>query len=251
MSPTFTVYPAIDLRGGQVVRLSQGDPDRQTVYSADPADTARRWLAAGARWLHVVNLDGAFGQSGQANRAALAAIVAAAQAAGACVQFGGGLRSLDALVSAFAAGVQRAVLGTALIEQPQLLDAALAKWGPECVAAGLDARDGLVQVRGWQQGSGIAALEMAQDLAARGLRWLVFTDVDRDGLQGGLNLAATRSLAWASGLRVIASGGVSGLEDISAARAAGLAGVIVGRALYEGALEPGGLFRPGEQERLC
>jgi phosphoribosylformimino-5-aminoimidazole carboxamide ribotide isomerase len=240
--PTFTVFPAIDLRGGQVVRLKEGDPSRQTSYSADPAGTARRWIAAGARWLHVVNLDGAFGESSRANQAALASILAAAGPAGVSVQFGGGLRSLEAIQTALDLGVTRAVLGTIIVEQPEVLAQALRRWGSPRIAAGLDARDGLVQVRGWQSATPLQAVDLACSLQLGGLGWLIFTDIARDGLQTGLNLLATTRLAQASGLNVIASGGVSRLEDVRQAKEAELAGVIVGRALYEGAIDPEALF---------
>lgn len=233
----FIVFPAIDLRAGQVVRLAEGDPARQTAYSNDPADAAGRWLSDGANWLHVVNLDGAFDQPDAANRAALRAILAVAAKAGAKVQFGGGLRSLNAVRQALDLGVERVVLGTLAVEQPNLLAQAIRQWGAERVAAGLDAREGFVQVRGWQQASPLTAHQAAQTLRQAGLRWLVFTDISRDGLQTGLNLPATLDLARQSGLSVIASGGVGGLEDIRAVRQSGLPGVIVGRALYEGTLK--------------
>lgn len=230
----FTVFPAIDLRAGQVVRLAQGDPLRETAYSSDPARVAERWLAAGARWLHVVNLDGAFDQPDSANRAALSAVLSTAQRLNGMVQLGGGLRNIRAIEQALELGVQRVVLGTVAVEQPAVLAAALDRWGPQRIAAGLDARDGLVQVRGWKQSTGVSALQAALDFHSAGIQWLVYTDIARDGLQGGINLDATRELAAHSGLDVIASGGVSGPEDIRAVRTAGLPGVIVGRALYEG-----------------
>jgi phosphoribosylformimino-5-aminoimidazole carboxamide ribotide isomerase len=239
----FTVYPAIDLRGGQVVRLKEGDPNRQTDYSPDPAGTARRWIEAGARWLHVVNLDGAFGEPGSANEQALREILAVAQPAGVPVQFGGGMRSLDGIAAVLKQGVSRAVLGTLAVEQPELLAEALSHWGLEHIAVSLDARGGRVQVRGWQSDTPLLARNLAVTLRSAGLRWLVFTDISRDGLQTGLNLDATVQLAQESGLAVIASGGVSRLEDVLQAREAGLAGAIVGRALYEGAVDPDKLFR--------
>lgn len=239
---TFTVFPAIDLRAGQVVRLKEGDPNRQTTYTADPAAAARRWIENGARWLHVVNLDGAFGEPGNANITALQAIIEEAQMAGVSVQFGGGLRSLDAIQAALDLGVGRAVLGTLVVEQPEILSAALERWGPERIAASLDARDGRVQVRGWQNDTALLAGDAALSMRDRGLRWLVFTDIARDGLQTGLNLPATVALARQTGLCVIASGGVSSLEDVRQAKAAGLAGAIVGRALYEGSVDPAELF---------
>ncbi|HSV86928.1 MAG TPA: 1-(5-phosphoribosyl)-5-[(5-phosphoribosylamino)methylideneamino] imidazole-4-carboxamide isomerase [Levilinea sp.] len=242
MNPDFTVFPAIDLRHGQVVRLSEGDPLRQTQYASDPSVVARRWLSAGAKWLHVVNLDGAFEQPDAKNRQALAGILAAAQESVAHVQFGGGLRSLAIIAEALSFGITRAVLGTLAIEQPELAFEALHRWGPERIVLGLDARDGFVRVRGWQAGAGRTVVEVAESFLPHGLKWLVYTDIARDGLQTGLNLPATVRLAEATGLQVIASGGVRNLADLSAAHAAGLAGVIAGRALYEGNLPVEGLF---------
>jgi len=230
---SFTIYPAIDLRGGKVVRLKEGDPARLTAYSADPAETARRWLNAGASWLHVVNLDGAFGENDTANRLALETILKL----GAQVQFGGGMRSLAAIEHAIELGVSRVVLGTLAIEQPDIVAEVLGKFGAEKIAVGIDARDGLVRVRGWKEGSGIAATDLALQMQALGLRTVIFTDVSRDGLGSGLNIPSTRELAETSGLAVIASGGVHTLEDVIAAREANLAGVIIGRALYEGTID--------------
>lgn len=235
----FTVYPAIDLRAGRVVRLAQGDPERQTVYSHEPGAAARRWLQAGARWLHVVNLDGAFEQPDQANHRALQEILQAAAEftpAGA-VQFGGGLRSLAAVERALAAGVQRVALGTAVVQDPQLLGEAVRRFGAEHVAAGLDARQGVVMLRGWTEAGGLSVAQAARRLARAGVQTVIFTDIARDGMGGGPNLAATLALARESGLAVIASGGVGSLDDVRQARRAGLAGVIIGRALYAGAVE--------------
>ena len=233
----FIVFPAIDLSGGKVVRLKEGDPHRQTTYSADPTSTARAWLGAGARWLHVVNLDGAFDRPDAANRQALRGILDAAAVVQARVQFGGGLRTLQAVEAALDLGVARVMLGTLAVEQPDRLGSLVARWGVERIGASLDARDGLVRVRGWQQGSELSALEAAFRLRDEGLEWLAFTDIRRDGLQTGLNLAATQELSQQTGMKVIASGGVRGAEDVRAARVAGLAGVIVGRALYEGTIK--------------
>jgi len=243
MNDPFIIFPAIDLRGGQVVRLKEGDPLRQTNYSPDPAQVARRWIEAGARWLHVVNLDGAFDQPDLANRRALEAILQTATQSSVKVQFGGGLRSLEAVSAALQAGVDRVILGTLAVEQPEVLAEALRLYGPERIAASLDAREGKVAVRGWQSATPLSAVDLARSLSEQGLRWLVFTDIARDGLQTGLNMASTVELARASGLNVIASGGVSSLSDVTASRAAGLAGVIVGRALYEGAIDPVLLFQ--------
>lgn len=227
------IYPAIDLRGGKVVRLKEGDPARMTAYSDDPAEMARKWLSMGAVWLHVVNLDGAFGESDDANRSALEAVLKL----GAQVQFGGGMRSLDAIEDAIALGVSRVVLGTIAIEQPKVVIAALKKFGPEKIAVGIDARDGLVAVRGWKSDSGILAKDLALQMRTVGLSTVIFTDIRRDGLGSGLNIPSTRELADVSGLDVIASGGVHTLDDVIAVREAKLSGVIIGRALYDGTVD--------------
>ena len=234
---SFTIYPAIDLRAGRVVRLKEGDPARMTAYSDDPAETARRWLHEGASWLHVVNLDGAFGEHDTANQQALLSILKVTNEFDTQVQFGGGLRSLDSIAHALELGVSRVVLGTIAIEQPELIADALTRFGAERIAVGIDARDGLVRVRGWQDNSGISATDLALHMQTLGLYTVIFTDVRRDGLGSGLNIDATRVLAEVSGLDVIASGGVHTLEDVLAARDADLAGVIVGRAIYEGTLD--------------
>ena len=226
------IYPAIDLRGGKVVRLKEGDPARMTAYSDDPAETARKWLGEGASWLHVVNLDGAFGEGDGANQAALESILKL----GAHVQFGGGMRSLDSVAQALSLGVSRVVLGTIAVEQPEVVADALKKFGAEKIAVGIDARDGVARVRGWKDDGKISAHDLALQMRTLGLRTVIFTDIRRDGLGSGLNIPSTRELSERSGLDVIASGGVHTIDDVLAAKAAGLAGTIIGRALYEGTI---------------
>jgi phosphoribosylformimino-5-aminoimidazole carboxamide ribotide isomerase len=230
---SFVIYPAIDLRQGQVVRLKEGNPERMTAYSDDPGETALRWLEAGAAWLHVVNLDGAFGENDEANRRALESILKR----NGQVQFGGGMRSLDGIARAIHLGVSRVILGTIAVEQPEIVEAAIREFGADRIAVGIDARDGLVRIHGWQSEGGLSAKDLAVRLQRLGLHTVIFTDVSRDGLGSGLNIPATRELAEVSGLDVIASGGVHALEDVIAARDAGLAGVIIGRALYEGTID--------------
>ena len=242
MHKTFSIFPAIDLRQGQVVRLKEGDPLRQTQYSDNPAETAQTWLDAGSSWLHVVNLDGAFGDSGHANQLALRQIIEIAKKRNAAVQFGGGLRDLKAVEAVFDQGVSRVMLGTLVIEAPQLFQKALEHWGPQKIAVSIDARSGIVQTRGWQQATQIKVLDMALSLKEMGLLWLVFTDISRDGLQTGFNLDLTCSIAATAGINVIASGGVRGEEDIFSAHDAGLAGIIIGRALYEGKINLNHVF---------
>ena len=237
------VYPAIDLRRGRVVRLMQGDPERETEYGRDPLRVAQHWLRAGARWVHVVNLDGALDEEAGGNWAVLGKIVAA----GARIQFGGGLRDFAGVSRALEMGVSRVVLGTAAVEDPGLMTRALAIFGAERVAVGIDARDGVVRTHGWQRSAAVDVATLGREWAARGVRWAVFTDVTRDGTGGGLNVAATGRLAQLAGLHVIASGGVVGLDDVWRAHQAGLSGVIVGRALYEGAISLEDALRVGSQ----
>jgi phosphoribosylformimino-5-aminoimidazole carboxamide ribotide isomerase len=228
-TPEFVIYPAIDLRGGRVVRLAQGDPDRETVYSDDPLETARRWQSEGAVWLHVVNLDGAFGESTASNELALAEIIRL----GLKVQFGGGMRDLSGIGRALNAGVSRVVIGTAAIENPKLIDVAMRKFGPEKISAGIDARAGKANIRGWTASSAVSSTDLGRRLFAQGIRWCIFTDIERDGVSTGVNIPATAELARETGLQVIASGGVSSIRDVEAVAKAGLPGVIIGRALYE------------------
>jgi len=227
------IYPAIDLRHGQVVRLKQGDPNRATTYDSDPLNAAQRWKEAGARWIHVVNLDGALDETGQANQRVLERIVTV----GIPIQFGGGIRDLNALETALDLGVKRVVIGTAAVENPAIVTEGLAQFGPDRIAVGIDARDGRVRTHGWAADTSLTAVEFAQRWAEQGLRWTIFTDVARDGMGSGLNIESTAYLAQVSGLNVIASGGVDSLGDVEAAYRAGLSGCIIGRALYEGRIK--------------
>ncbi len=234
------IYPALDLHHGRVVRLRQGDPAQETAYNDDPLAVAVRWQRAGASWLHVINLDGAFGEDGGPNLGALARILGT----GLCVQFGGGLRDLESLRRLLELGVHRAILGTAAVENPSLVEAALTAFGPERVAVAIDARQGRVRTYGWRQDSDLSARKLAERCAKSGVRWIIHTDVTRDGTGQGLNIEASRLLAQQASpardsgqdLRVIASGGVATLDDVRRAHGAGLSGVVIGRALYEGAV---------------
>jgi phosphoribosylformimino-5-aminoimidazole carboxamide ribotide isomerase len=228
-----TLYPAIDLQDGQAVRLRQGDFDQLTVFSDDPVDQARRFAQEGATSLHVVDLDGA--RAGEPVHAALVASIAAAFPG--TVHLGGGLRSRPAIETALATGVNRVVVGTAVIDDHDLLTWAIDRLGDGLVVA-LDARQGKVATHGWTQVSDRDAVEVATGLVSMGVRRLAYTDINRDGTLGGPNLTAMRRLAEAAPpLRLIASGGVSSLDDLRRLRDLGipnLDGVIVGRALYEG-----------------
>jgi len=229
----FIVFPAIDLRGGAIVRLSEGDPKRQTVYSANPAVTVRHFFECGAKWLHVINLDGSFGLQDTVNMSALSSILKVADEFNGWIQFGGGLRSFESVEKAFNMGVDRVVLGTAVIENPNLLDDVLEHWGIERLAISLDARDGLVWTRGWQDMTPLKVTDAAISLQQMGVNTVIVTDIARDGLLMGPNLELTTEIDRVSGLKVIASGGVSSLKDVLAVKNARLSGVIVGRAIYE------------------
>ncbi|MCX7939510.1 MAG: 1-(5-phosphoribosyl)-5-[(5-phosphoribosylamino)methylideneamino]imidazole-4-carboxamide isomerase [Thermoflexales bacterium] len=235
----FTIYPAIDLRQGKVVRLQQGDPQRSTMYADDALAVAQRWAEAGAAWIHVVNLDGAMGndEAAAVNRAVLARICREVSVR---VQFGGGLRSLDDVRAAFDAGVARVVLGTAVVENPRLVADVIAHYGAERLVVGLDAREGLVVTRGWQQRTPLSVIELGQRMREMGARYALYTEVERDGMMRGPAAELTAALAQLSGLQVIASGGVRHLDDVRelllyAPR--GVCGVVIGRALYEGAID--------------
>jgi phosphoribosylformimino-5-aminoimidazole carboxamide ribotide isomerase len=225
------VYPAIDLRHGRVVRLQYGDPSRETVHSDDPLATAERWQAAGAEWLHVINLDGALGEATLALETlrALAGV-------GLPIQFGGGLRSLDDAQKALDAGVARVILGTLVVKEPELAGAAVERFGAEIVVVALDAKGDQVATHGWQQVSAWTPVELGKQFARMGVMHALYTDVSRDGDLSGVNVAATANLARETGLRVIASGGVASLGDVRRCRETGqISGLIIGKALYSGA----------------
>jgi len=228
-----TLYPAIDLQGGQAVRLRQGDFAQTTVFSDDPVDQAKRFADEGAQSLHVVDLDGA--RAGEPVHAALVASIAAAFPG--TVHLGGGLRSRAAIETALATGVDRVVVGTAVVDDAELLNWAIDRLGDGLVVA-LDARQGKVATHGWTQITDRDAVEVATSLVNMGVRRLAYTDIGRDGTLGGPNIAAMKRLSEAAPpLRLIASGGISSLDDLARLRdldVVNLDGIIVGRALYEG-----------------
>jgi phosphoribosylformimino-5-aminoimidazole carboxamide ribotide isomerase len=226
------IYPSLDLRNGKVVRLRQGDPLQQTTYG-DPVEMAQRWIDAGAAWLHVVNLDGAFATQNDNEQ-----VVQRLAQFGVPIQFGGGLRTLDDIARAFDRGVSRVVLGTVAVEQPEIVSETIQKYGAEAVAVALDARDGKVATRGWQQKTAITPVELGRQMIERGAKHALYTDVNRDGELVGVNVDSTVNLAKATGLQVIASGGVTSINDIVALRRAQqVAGAILGKALYEGLID--------------
>lgn len=224
------IYPAIDLRGGKVVRLREGDPNQQKVFSDDPVRTAQQWSDQGAEWLHIVNLDGAFSQSNE-NRD----IAAAVAKSGIRIQFGGGLRTIEDVEAVLAQGISRAVLGTAAVENPALIEAAVQRFGTERICIALDARDGKIATRGWQHATELTPVDFGRQIRQMGVQHVLFTDVRRDGKLSGVNVEETVTLACETGLQVIASGGVHALDDIRIlAESRQITGVVIGMALYEG-----------------
>jgi phosphoribosylformimino-5-aminoimidazole carboxamide ribotide isomerase len=235
-----TLYPAIDLKDGACVRLKRGAMDQATVYSDDPGAQARAWQDAGCRWLHVVDLNGAFAGR-PVNEAAVAAILAAATVP---VQLGGGIRDIAGIERWLSAGITRVILGSAAVKNPALVTEACRAF-PGRIVVGIDARDGFVATEGWAETSTLPAAEVARRFADAGVSAIVYTDIGRDGMLTGLNLEQTGALAAETPIPVIASGGVGALSDLVALKAAATAltagrieGVIVGRALYDGRVDP-------------
>ena len=286
------IYPAIDLRKGRCVRLRRGDPNAETVFSEDPAQMARHWESLGAEWLHVVNLDGAFGGAAdfhpQVRRLSpdalegkgsggetdqnlehreapddsdlarnlpinLQRLIQIREAVDIPIQFTGGLRSVEDIELAFSLGADRIILGTAAVRDPDLVRIALKRWGVSRVVVGLDAKDGMVATHGWQKVSQVSAVDLGHRMAALGVELALFTDISRDGLLSGVNVQSTATLADLTGMQVIASGGVAGLDDIRALKRHehyGIDGVIIGQALYTNALELPDAIEIGNAPRL-
>jgi phosphoribosylformimino-5-aminoimidazole carboxamide ribotide isomerase len=231
------LFPAIDLKGGKCVRLLRGEMSAATTFNDDPADQARKFEASGCRWIHVVDLDGAFAGA-PVNAPAVRAILKAVTVP---VQLGGGIRDAAGIAAWLDAGVARVILGTIALRDPDLVKRACRDW-PARIVVGIDARDGRVAVEGWAETSDVLAVDLARKFADAGVAAIVYTDIERDGAMGGPNVEATATLAKACGIPVIASGGVSSLEDLKALKARasdGIVGVISGRALYDGRIDLG------------
>jgi phosphoribosylformimino-5-aminoimidazole carboxamide ribotide isomerase len=230
------LYPAIDLKDGACVRLLRGDMAAVTVYNDDPAEQARRFAESGFSWLHLVDLNGAV-EGHPVNAKAVDAIIAATKLP---VQLGGGIRNLATVEDWLSRGVERVVLGTVAVRNPSLVKEACAKF-PGRIAVSIDSREGFVAVEGWREMSSIRTLDLALQMEECGVTAIVFTDINRDGAMGGINLDATVDLAFALSTPVIASGGVSSIDDLVAIKAeekSGIGGVICGRALYDGRVDP-------------
>ncbi len=231
------ILPAIDIKDGQCVRLYQGDYAKATVYDTDPSQVAARWHKTGAKWLHVVDLDGA----AQGYPVSLDLIKKVRTATQAHIEVGGGLRTMEHIEQIFDAGVDRVILGTVAITNRSLLEEALARYGDR-IAVGLDARDGRIAIAGWRETSGVTAMDLASELSALGVRRFIYTDIARDGALTGPNIEAIARMQEAiirstNTYSLIASGGVSSLSDLHVLAAMGVEGAIVGKALYTGDID--------------
>ena len=228
------IFPAIDIRGGKCVRLEEGRFDRETVFAENPLEAARRWVDAGSEWLHIVDLDGA--RAGQPVN--LEVVKKIAETFDVKIQLGGGVRTMESVATILSSGVQRVILGSVAVRSPELVSQVCAKYG-ERIVIGIDARNGEVAVDGWEKSGLLQADELALRMKAAGATRIIYTDISRDGMLTGVNVAATLQLADKSGLKIIASGGVRGMEDIQALQPLterGVEGVIIGKALYTGAI---------------
>lgn len=226
------LYPAIDLRGGRCVRLTQGDFNRETVFDIDPAEAATKWADAGARWLHVIDLDAAK-EGRPVNVNSIARIRDAVEIP---IQVGGGIRTYSHIAEMLDRGVDRVILGTAALRNRDLVVNAAARWG-DAIAVALDARNGRLAASGWLEQTEVDALEMAKDINAAGVTRFIFTDIHRDGTFEGPNLTALREVVLAINGRVISAGGVGSIEDLDAIALTGAYGAIIGRALYDGRVD--------------
>lgn len=227
------IYPAIDLKDGQCVRLVQGKAENKTVYSSDPGSMASSFQEQGAQWLHVVDLDGAF--EGQPRN--MQAIAQIASRISIPFQVGGGLRKMEDVNRVLEMGASRAIIGTRAVTSPAFIEELLKAFGPDKIVLGLDARDGMVAIEGWVEKSSLKAVDFGRDMHQMGVKTAIFTDVSRDGLLQGPNLESIQAMAEQTGLNIIASGGVSTADNIKklqALESQGVSGAIIGKALYDG-----------------
>ncbi|MDF1616343.1 1-(5-phosphoribosyl)-5-[(5-phosphoribosylamino)methylideneamino]imidazole-4-carboxamide isomerase [Petrocella sp. FN5] len=227
------LYPAIDIINGQAVRLVQGDYKKETVYDKDPVQVAKQWEDAGADYIHVVDLDGA--QDGTwKNRETISNIVKSVKVP---VQTGGGIRSLQDIEERLSVGIARVILGTVAIKNPALVSEAVNKFGQEAIVVGIDAKDGMVAIHGWEQVSDMSALDLCLKVKAMGITTIIYTDIAKDGMMLGPNIEQTRQLIQETGMNIIASGGVSNYEDLEKVSQIQAEGVIIGKALYTKAID--------------
>jgi len=227
-----TIYPAVDIKDGRCVRLRQGSYSDITVFGDDPLEMALRWQKAGARFLHVVDLDGARGR-GSINRELIGRIIKALDIP---VQTGGGIRTMADIDEVLSLGAARVILGTSAVRDPELVEQAVAKYGGR-IAVGIDARNGLVAIEGWEQTSQLTAVAFARRMERLGVETIIYTDIARDGMLTGPNLEAMGEMQRSVSMAVIASGGVSSIDDLIRLKQTGVAGAIVGKAIYTGAID--------------
>ncbi len=227
------VIPAIDLRDGKCVQLTQGDYDRESVFSDDPIAVAERWVASGARRIHVVDLDGA--RDGV--RANAAVVERLARDVGVPLQVGGGIRTADAAAGLIDLGVDRVIFGTTAVEAPEEVESAVARLGPEQIVVGLDARDGVIATRGWLKDSGLSALDLVRDMAARGGIRYLHTDIGRDGTLSGPNLDAIEDILRSVRISLVAAGGFAQLRHLAQVAEIGVEAAVIGTAIYTGAID--------------
>lgn len=226
------IYPAIDIKDGKAVRLTQGRFDDVTVFYDDPADAAKQWIDAGASYIHMVDLDGA-----RYGRSFITDVIRAIRVKyDVPIQTGGGVRSLDDVAERISAGVSRVIIGTAAVKDPELVKEAVRLYGDR-IAVGVDAKNGFVAVSGWEEVSDVSAAELCLKMKGYGVKTVIYTDISKDGMMSGPNTASTKELIERTGLDIIASGGISSMEDIQNVADIGSAGVIIGRALYNGTLD--------------
>jgi len=227
-----TIYPAVDIKDGRCVRLRQGSYSDMTVFGDDPLEMALRWQEAGARFLHVVDLDGARGQ-GHNNRVLIGSIIKALDIP---VQTGGGIRTMADIDEVLSLGAARVILGTSAVRDPGLVEQAVSKYGAR-IAVGIDAKSGLVAIEGWEQTSRFTAVDFAKRMEKLGVETIIYTDIARDGMLAGPNLEAMAEMQRSVSMAVIASGGVSSIDDLIRLKQTGVAGAIVGKAIYTGAID--------------
>lgn len=227
------IYPAIDIKNGKCVRLKQGKFDEVTIYNENPVEAAKEWEQKGASYLHVVDLDGAL-EGSSVNIETIAKICSVVSIP---VQTGGGIRKMKHIEEKIAAGVNRVIIGTAAVKNPSLVKEAVEKFGADAIVVGIDAKDGMVAIEGWEKVSGKSAVELTLEMKEFGVKTIVYTDISKDGMLSGPNIESTKDLVEQTGLDIIASGGVSSMKDLEELSTIRVEGAIIGKALYHGAIK--------------
>lgn len=227
------IYPAIDIKDGKCVRLSQGRFDKVTIYNDNPVEVAKEWFNAGASFIHLVDLDGAI-KGKQANKEVIKEIVKTVNIP---IQTGGGIRNIESIKERLSLGVSRVIIGTAAVKNPDLVKEAIDLFGPDKIVVGIDAKDSKVAVEGWEEVSSLSAIDLALKMKEIGVKTIIYTDISKDGMLTGVNIKATKELIDETGMDIVASGGVASLEDLEKVSKTNAEGVIIGKALYQGAID--------------